>query len=90
MKVCLHALHATKDTARPYDSPAQEGAIKECSNTAHEQLVLNRDTSEIDSLVGRPDGHFSSHSGEEVLLKLVTHLLYASAMQHQSKSLSAL
>ncbi len=78
----LRALHAMKDTARPYDSPAQEGAIKECSNTAHEQLVLNRDTSKIDSLVGRPDGHFSSHGGQEVLLKLMTHLLYSSATQH--------
>lgn len=86
----LPALHAMKGTARPHDSPAQEGAVKECSNTAHEQLVLNRDTSKIDSLIGRPDGHLSSHGGQEVLLKLMTHLLYASATQHPGKSLSAL
>ena len=82
MKIHLHALHAMEDNARLYHSPAQEGAVKECSNTAHEQLVLNRDTSKIDSLVSRPDGHFSTHGGQEVLPKLVTYLLYASTTQH--------
>ncbi len=40
MKRYLHALRAVEDTARPCDSPAQEGAIKECSNTAHEPFQL--------------------------------------------------
>lgn len=56
-------------------APAEERAVKQGANAAHQQLMLHRHSSKVDSLVSGPYGNFGPHGGQEVLLQLLLHLL---------------
>ena len=56
-------------------APAEERAVKQGANAAHQQLMLHRHSGKVDSLVSRPYGNFGPHGGQKILVQLLLHLL---------------